>query len=92
MVPSTYYQGYYLVNRRTQMVKEVIAAILIGGLVSCRSVKLLDGLQEDDDTRDIWWQDIRKEVRSHARSLGCNLIVGYTEDTVIWYFNMFLNF
>ncbi len=36
--------------------------------MSCRSVKLLDGLQEDDDTRDIWWQDIRREVRSHARS------------------------
>ncbi len=26
----------------------------------------------------------RQEIRSHARCLGCNVVVGYTEDTVIW--------
>ena len=67
-----------------------------GGLVSCRSVKLLEEGLEEDDIRDNWWTEIRREVRSHARALGCNLIVGYTEDTVIWwveplarYFNLF---
>ena len=28
--------------------------------------------------------EIRQEVRSHARALGCNMIVGYQERTVIW--------
>ncbi len=46
-------------------------------------MKLLDGLEEENDTRDGWWQEIRQEIRSHARCLGCNLVVGYTEDTVI---------
>ena len=60
-------------------------SFLLGGLVSCRSVKLLEGQgnEEDDDLRDSWWTEIRREVRSHARALSCNLIVGYTEDTVI---------
>ena len=53
--------------------------------MSCRSVKLLDECEEDDGgvTRDSWWQEIRQEVRGHARCLGCNVIVGYTEDTAI---------
>jgi hypothetical protein len=53
--------------------------------VSCRSVKLLDECEEDDSgvTRDKWWQEIRQELRGHARCLGCNVVVGYTEDTVI---------
>ena len=55
-----------------------------GGLVSCRSVKLLEhGHEEEEDLRDSWWTEIRREIRSHARALCCNLIVGYTEDTVI---------
>ena len=53
--------------------------------MSCRSVKLLDECEEDDGgvTRESWWQEIRQEVRGHARCLGCNVIVGYTEDTAI---------
>lgn len=54
-----------------------------GGLVSCRSVKLLDEGEEEEEIRDSWWTEIRREIRSHAKALGCNLIVGYTEDTVI---------
>ena len=54
--------------------------------MSARSVKLLDGMdEEDEDTRDSWWTELRKEVRSHARCLGCNVVVGYSEDTVIWF-------
>eukprot|EP00095_Tigriopus_kingsejongensis_P005187 maker-scaffold321_size207582-snap-gene-1.29 protein:Tk05187 transcript:maker-scaffold321_size207582-snap-gene-1.29-mRNA-1 annotation:"c2 domain-containing protein 5 isoform x2" len=56
----------------------------IGGFVSCRSVKILDGLEDDCDARESWWNEIRQEIRSHARCLGCNMIVGYSEDTVIW--------
>ena len=51
--------------------------LLIGGLVSCRSVKLLEGELEDNKTlRESWWEELRKEIRSHARCLGCNLVVG----------------
>ena len=62
----------------------IVYCFYLGGLVSCRSVKLLEGQgPEEDDLRDSWWTEIRREIRSHARALSCNLIVGYTEDTVI---------
>ncbi|TRY73731.1 hypothetical protein TCAL_02531 [Tigriopus californicus] len=56
----------------------------IGGFVSCRSVKILDGVEDDGEIRENWWSEIRQEIRSHARCLGCNMVVGYSEDTVIW--------
>jgi len=58
----------------------------IGGMVSAKSVKLLEELDDrvDGDTREGWWTEIRQEVRSHARALGCNVILGYAEKTVIW--------
>ena len=34
--------------------------------------------------RESWWQEIRHEIRTHAMSLGCNLVVGYTEETSIF--------
>lgn len=55
-----------------------------GGFVSCRSVKILDGVEDDGEIRENWWSEIRQEIRSHARCLGCNMVVGYSEDTVIW--------
>ena len=57
----------------------------LGGLVSCRSVKLLEGEMENKAMRDLWWQEIRREIRAHALCLGCNIVIGYTEDTAIWY-------
>ena len=58
-----------------------------GGTVSARSVKLLDRINnsEEPETRDNWWTEIRMEVRSHARALGCSVILGYEEHTSIWY-------
>jgi len=58
----------------------------LGGMVSSKSVKLLEELddREDRDAREAWWVEIRQEVRSHAKALGCNMIVGYQEKTVIW--------
>ncbi len=56
----------------------------LGGLVSCRSVKLLEGETEASKAlRDSWWQEIRREIRAHAACLGCNVVVGYSEDTSI---------
>ncbi|KAK3597627.1 hypothetical protein CHS0354_030177 [Potamilus streckersoni] len=57
----------------------------IGGVVSARSVKLLDKIHnpEEPETRDAWWTEIRTEVRSHARAMGCHAVIGYTEKTSI---------
>ncbi|XP_066152809.1 C2 domain-containing protein 5 isoform X3 [Euwallacea fornicatus] len=57
----------------------------IGGSVSARSVKLLERILNVDEpeSRDIWWSEIRMEIRSHARSLNCNAVLGYTELTSI---------
>lgn len=57
----------------------------LGGIVSSRAVKLLDKLNnpDDSDTRDCWWNELRIELRSHAKAMGCNAIVGYSEYTSI---------
>lgn len=57
----------------------------IGGIVSARSVKLLDQINNPDDpeTRDAWWTELRKEIRSHKKTLGCNAVLGYTETAYI---------
>jgi hypothetical protein len=57
----------------------------IGGLVTARSVKLLDKINNPDDpeTRDAWWMEVRDEMRSHLRVLGCAVIIGYSESTSI---------
>nr|XP_012146467.1 PREDICTED: C2 domain-containing protein 5 isoform X5 [Megachile rotundata] len=57
----------------------------IGGLVSSRSVKLLERISnlEEPESRDSWWKEVRMEVRSHARALACNVVIGYREETSI---------
>ncbi|XP_069698680.1 C2 domain-containing protein 5 isoform X4 [Periplaneta americana] len=57
----------------------------LGGTVSSRSVKLLERITnlEEPETRDAWWTELRMEVRSHARALGCNVVLGYSEHTSI---------
>ncbi|XP_026107190.1 C2 domain-containing protein 5-like isoform X10 [Carassius auratus] len=57
----------------------------VGGVVSARSVKLLDRIHNPDEpeTRDAWWEEIRQEIKSHAKSLGCHAVVGYSESTSI---------
>ncbi|XP_075408114.1 C2 domain-containing protein 5 isoform X3 [Tenrec ecaudatus] len=57
----------------------------VGGVVSARSVKLLDRIHNPDEpeTRDAWWAEIRQEIKSHAKALGCPAVVGYSESTSI---------
>ncbi|XP_078113002.1 C2 domain-containing protein 5 isoform X2 [Sander vitreus] len=57
----------------------------VGGVVSARSVKLLDRIHNPDEpeTRDAWWEEIRQEIKSHAKALGCHGVVGYSESTSI---------
>ncbi|XP_055796031.1 C2 domain-containing protein 5-like isoform X9 [Salvelinus fontinalis] len=75
----------------------------VGGVVSTRSVKLLDRIHnpvlgntrsyklldwnsvaaDEPETRDAWWEEIRQEIKSHAKALGCHAVVGYSESTSI---------
>ncbi|XP_063968624.1 C2 domain-containing protein 5-like isoform X1 [Lytechinus pictus] len=57
----------------------------LGGMVSARSVKLLDRIHNPDEpeTRDAWWRELRTEIRSHAVAMGCHAVVGYKETTSI---------
>ncbi|XP_072327892.1 C2 domain-containing protein 5 isoform X6 [Scyliorhinus torazame] len=57
----------------------------VGGVVSARSVKLLDRIHNPDEpeTRDAWWAEIRQEIKSHGKALGCHAVVGYSESTSI---------
>ncbi|KAL4225070.1 C2 domain-containing protein 5 [Mactra antiquata] len=59
--------------------------IHIGGVVAARSVKLLDKIHnpEEPETRDTWWNEIRTEIRSHTRAMGCHAVIGYSEQTSI---------
>lgn len=42
-------------------------------------LKILD----EPETRDSWWNELRMEIRSHARAIGCNVVLGYSEVTTI---------
>ncbi|KAG0369375.1 hypothetical protein BC939DRAFT_466104 [Gamsiella multidivaricata] len=53
----------------------------LGGIVSARSVKLIEN--DDVETRDAWWNELRDEIKSHARVLGCSHIIGYQEAATI---------
>ncbi|KAH8341150.1 hypothetical protein KR074_003961 [Drosophila pseudoananassae] len=57
----------------------------LGATVAARSVKLLERVPNPDEpeVRDSWWTELRMEIRSHARSLGCNVVLGYAETTTI---------
>lgn len=57
----------------------------IGGTVSARSVKRLETITnvEEPESRDTWWSELRMEIRSHARTLNCNAVLGYSEDASI---------
>jgi hypothetical protein len=59
--------------------------IHVGATVSARSVKLLDKSTNPDDmeTRDSWFNELRMEIRGHAKSLGCNVVLGYSETASI---------
>jgi hypothetical protein len=52
-----------------------------GGFVCAASIKILDN--DDREVRDAWWNEIREEVKSHAKTLGCTHVIGYTEQSSI---------
>ena len=81
----------------------------LAGVVSARSVKLLDEINnpgiiavhtwtvlfymsvclsvsvlEEPETRDAWWREVRGEIKAHFRAMGCNAVIGYSEQSSIW--------
>uniref|UniRef100_A0A8B9H3P1 C2 calcium dependent domain containing 5 n=1 Tax=Astyanax mexicanus TaxID=7994 RepID=A0A8B9H3P1_ASTMX len=48
-------------------------------VLSCNCVCVSD----EPETRDAWWEEIRQEIKSHAKALGCHAVVGYSESTSI---------
>ena len=51
-----------------------------------RSVKYLGKLEatlSDQETREGWWDELRDEIKKHARVLCCSHVVGYSETCVV---------
>ena len=50
---------------------------------------MLDRITNNDEpeSRDTWWSELRMEIRSHARALNCNSVLGYQETATIWFVN-----
>lgn len=66
---------------------EAHARIRLGGLVTAKSVKFLGKLEatvSDQETREAWWEELRDEVKSHAKTMCCTHIVGYSETCTIY--------
>jgi len=40
-------------------------------------------LSDEPETRDMWWVELRTEIRSHMRAMGCHAVLGYSEQTSI---------
>jgi len=58
----------------------------VGGMVAARSVKVVgqEGKQERAvEVHDSWWNELREEIKTHARSLSCCHVIGYTETASI---------
>jgi hypothetical protein len=52
-----------------------------------RSVKFLGKLEatlSDQETREGWWEELRDEIKNHARTVCCTHIIGYTETCTIF--------
>jgi hypothetical protein len=60
----------------------------VGGIVMARSVKLLSSCNSSSskggkEIRKSWWNEIREEIKSHARFFGCDTVLGYNETNTI---------
>ncbi|CAH8508322.1 unnamed protein product [Heterobilharzia americana] len=56
-----------------------------GSVVASKSVRLLDknspaGIQ----FRDAWWLELRSEIVTHMRSIGCDAVLAYREECAIY--------
>lgn len=46
-------------------------------------ISWLSQFPDEPETRDAWWTELRTEIRSHARAMGCHAVIGYEEQTTI---------
>src|SRR3989338_1895187 len=55
------------------------------GTVIARSVELLKSgpLKKIEKKRERWFDELRSQIRGHARALGCSLVLGYREEVSI---------
>ena len=53
----------------------------LGSIVAVRAVRLLEN--NSVATRDVWWKEVRSEVKSTVESMGYHAVVGYSETTSI---------
>uniref|UniRef100_A0A8B9H6Y3 C2 calcium dependent domain containing 5 n=1 Tax=Astyanax mexicanus TaxID=7994 RepID=A0A8B9H6Y3_ASTMX len=56
-----------------------LCIVMSACVLSCNCVCVSD----EPETRDAWWEEIRQEIKSHAKALGCHAVVGYSESTSI---------
>lgn len=65
----------------------------IGGVVSAKNVKLLSrsrsqliasNVVSELELRQEWFDEMRHEIREHARLLRCNVVYGYSEQVAIY--------
>ncbi|PWA02215.1 hypothetical protein BB558_001642 [Smittium angustum] len=54
----------------------------LGGTVMAHSVKVVEN--DEEKTREMWWEELRREIKSHAKALDCSHIIGYSENTSIY--------
>lgn len=64
----------------------------LGGVVSARAIKLISeagadhpdalaaGASGEENVREAWLNELREDIRSHARLLNCNAVLGYREE------------
>lgn len=53
-----------------------------GGYICARSVKIISKSKSKPlilQERDVWWMELREELRANARAFHCNAILGYEE-------------
>ncbi|CAP23242.1 Protein CBG02083 [Caenorhabditis briggsae] len=55
----------------------------LGSLLTARSLQLLNENEDPEAIRRSYWVALRAEIFQQARSIGCNLIVGYTESVIV---------
>ncbi|OZJ02721.1 hypothetical protein BZG36_05105 [Bifiguratus adelaidae] len=74
---------YHLLDEQILTIRDFPqgSVLHLGGIVSARSVKLIE--DDEEEVRDTWWDELREEIKSHARSLGCPHVIGYSETTTI---------
>ena len=62
--------------------------IWFGASVSARSVKIIN---DKSPERDVWWNELREEIKKNALSLECNFVLGYRETMNVHEDTMILN-